>query len=102
MTPLTCESTSQKSPWGVDSTRGTRSRRFWGALRVHRSFTGLTCESAEMMRSRAIGRSSFVGSGLRGAPSLAVTREPQQEPLRAPDEKRIDVLHARLAAFAAR
>src|SRR5262245_25168211 len=35
----------------VDSTRGTRSFRAAGGLRVHRSFGGLTCESAEMMRS---------------------------------------------------
>src|SRR5262245_56735103 len=45
---------------------------------------------------------SSLGSELRGTPSRAVTREPQQQALRAPDEEGIDVLHARLAAFAAR
>src|SRR5215468_12581135 len=45
---------------------------------------------------------SSLGSELRGAPWLAVTRAPQQEALRAPDHEGIDVLHARLAAFAAR
>src|SRR5262245_2110383 len=41
------------------------------------------------------------GSGLRGDPSLAVTRAPQQEALRSPDHEGIDVLDARLAPFAA-
>src|SRR5689334_23237711 len=61
--PEICESTIQKSPCGVDSTRGARSRSFSGALRVHRSFGGFTCESAEMIRSFAIGRASL-GRGL--------------------------------------
>ena len=51
MAPLICESTIQKSPCCVDSTRGARSLNFCGTLRTHRSFGGLTCESAEMMRS---------------------------------------------------
>ena len=51
MAPLICESTIQKSPCSVDSTRGTRSLSCAGASRVQRSFGGLTCESAEMMRS---------------------------------------------------
>src|SRR2546422_3971910 len=54
--PETCESTIQKSPCGVESTRGARSRSFAGARDVHRSFGGFTCESAEMMRSFAMGR----------------------------------------------
>src|SRR5207245_9607625 len=49
--PESCESTIQKSPCGVDSTRGARSRSFAGAHRVHRSLGGFTCESAEMSRS---------------------------------------------------
>src|SRR5205823_9741730 len=52
--PETCESTIQKSPCGVDSTRGARSRNFAGARDVHSSFGGFTCESAEMMRSFAM------------------------------------------------
>src|SRR3989441_3056042 len=52
--PETCESTIQKSPCGVDSTRGARSRTFAGARDVHSSFGGFTCESAEMMRSFAM------------------------------------------------
>src|SRR2546428_8960214 len=54
--PETCESTIQKSPCGVDSTRGARSRSCAGARDVPRSFGGFTCESAEMMRSFAMGR----------------------------------------------
>src|SRR5437762_1799079 len=57
MAPETCESTIQKSPWGVDSTCGARSRSRAGARDVHRSFGGFTCESAEMMRSFVMGRS---------------------------------------------
>src|SRR5213593_3367053 len=52
--PEICESTIQKSPCGVDSTRGARSRSFAGADRVHRSLGGFTCESAEMSRSFGI------------------------------------------------
>ena len=52
--PEILESTTQKSPCGVDSTRGARSRSCAGARDVHRSFGGFTCESAEMMRSFAI------------------------------------------------
>src|SRR5436190_11982158 len=55
--PETCESTIQKSPCGVDSTCGARSRSRAGARDVHRSFGGFTCESAEMMRSFVMGRS---------------------------------------------
>ena len=51
MAPLICESTIQKSPCSVDSTRGARSLRPDGASRIQRSFGGFTCESAEMMRS---------------------------------------------------
>jgi len=54
MAPLTCESTIQKSPWGVDSTRGARSLNAAGTSRVHKSRAGFTWESAEMMRSVAI------------------------------------------------
>src|SRR5437879_3549289 len=41
--PETCESTIQKSPCGVDSTRGARSRSRAGARDVHRSFGAVTC-----------------------------------------------------------
>src|SRR6266852_88825 len=54
--PEILESTTQKSPCGVDSTRGARSRSCAGACDVHRSFGGFTCGSAEMMRSFAMGR----------------------------------------------
>ena len=60
MAPLTSESTIQKSPMSVDSTRGTRSLSFSGALRVQRSFGGLTCESAETIRSLLIDFTSCV------------------------------------------
>src|ERR687888_489331 len=43
-------STTQTSPSGVVSTRGTRSRRLAGASRSQRSGGGFTCESAEMRR----------------------------------------------------
>src|SRR2546425_6274463 len=49
-----CESTIQKSPCGVVSTRGARSFSFPDAVFVQRSFGGLTCESAETMRSFAM------------------------------------------------
>src|SRR5215813_12628227 len=52
--PVTGEtrpSTTQTSPSGVDSTRGTRSLRRVGASRCQRSGGGFTWESAETIRS---------------------------------------------------
>ena len=51
MAPLICESTIQRSPMSVDSTRGALSLNCAGQSRTQRSFGGLTCESAETMRS---------------------------------------------------
>src|SRR5262245_18569353 len=51
MAPVICESVIQKSPIGPLSTRGARSLRLAGQSRTQRSFGGLTCESAETMRS---------------------------------------------------
>src|SRR5262245_4657256 len=58
--PEICESTIQKSPCSVDSTRGARSRSAAGAAFTHRSFGGFSWESAEMMRSFGIDRSPLV------------------------------------------
>src|ERR1700745_1480147 len=70
--PETCESTIQKSPCGGDSTRGTRSRSRAGVWDVHRSFGGFTCESAEMMRSFAMGVGPPPRRGLLTDPAAPV------------------------------
>src|SRR5262245_54293817 len=61
MAPLISESTIQKSPMSVDSTRGARSLNCAGQFFTQRSFGGLTCESAETMRS-LIGEPSCASS----------------------------------------
>src|SRR5688572_2116027 len=68
MAPVISESVTQKSPMGPDSTRGARSLSAGGQFWTHRSFGGLTWESAEMIRSVAIASALLNLSSTGGAP----------------------------------